>query len=261
MSISTERSTIYTSGTWHAYPGAEDEFVSAWEQFAAWASTMPGAGRLQLVRDLHEPARFVSFGDWASLEQVRAWKRSPEFRERMARVLQHVDEFRPAELMLIASAEHGTNDSDGDTISSVNYKKDGIAIFDATPETVFAYMSAGDHPHAAFKSHRLVGISNGVVSVEAEVYNPDGSTFETTIEHRLDSPKGIETTMSGGPFDGARFTHSYTALGSRTKVDLEGDFPALPGMSEADELAMIDGFFTTVFDEDTATLRTWSPVA
>jgi len=30
-------------------------------------------------------------------------------------------------------------------------------------------------------------------------------------------------------------------------------------LSEADELAMIDGFFTSVFDEDTATLRTWSP--
>jgi len=41
-------------------------------------------------------------------------------------------------------------------------------------------------------------------------------------------------------------------------VDLEGDFPAFPGMPEADELAMIDGFFTTVFAEDTATLRTWT---
>ncbi len=43
------------------------------------------------------------------------------------------------------------------------------------------------------------------------------------------------------------------------KVDLEGDFPLLPGMPEADELAMIDGFFTTVFAEDSATLKTWSP--
>jgi hypothetical protein len=41
--------------------------------------------------------------------------------------------------------------------------------------------------------------------------------------------------------------------------DAVGDFPSLPGMSEADELAMIDGFFTTIFDEDTATLKTWSP--
>jgi hypothetical protein len=92
----------------------------------------------------------------------------------------------------------------------------------------------------------------------AEVYNPDGSTFTTTIKHKLNPPKGIETTMIGGAFDGARFTHSYTPTGGRTKVDLEGDFPAFPGMSEADELKMIDGFFTMVFAEDMATLRSWS---
>ncbi|PWU25128.1 MAG: hypothetical protein C5B48_02895 [Candidatus Rokuibacteriota bacterium] len=144
---------------------------------------------------------------------------------------------------------------------SVHYKKTPIATFDTTPEKLFQYMSAGGHPHAAFKSHRLAGIAKGVVTVNAEVYNPDGSTFETTIEHRLDPPKGIETTMHGGPFDGARFVHSYTQLGDRTRVELEGDFPSLPGMSEAEELAMIDGFFTTIFDEDAATLRTWSPAA
>jgi hypothetical protein len=218
------------------------------------------AGRrpLQLVRDLREPERFVGFGEWASLEQVRDWKCSPEFRERMAQVLQHVDQFQPAELTLIASAEHGTT-INKETTMGVHYKKDGIAIFDAPPEKLFRYMSAGDHPHAALKSHRLVGVSDGRVALDAEVYNPDGSTFETRIEHRLDPPNGIETTMTGGHFDGARFVHTYTPIGDRTKVDLEGDFPALPGLSEAEELAMIDGFFTMTFDEDTATLRTWSP--
>jgi heme-degrading monooxygenase HmoA len=242
-------STIYTSGSWQPSPGSEDAFVAAWQQFAAWASARPGAGKLQLVRDLGRPERFMSFGDWESIEQVRDWKSSPEFRERMARVLQHVDEFQPSELTVVASA------------TRVHYRKDEIATFEATPDKVFAYMSSGGHPHAAFKSHRLVGEANGLVTLSAEVYNPDGSTFETRIEHRLDRPRGIETTMHGGPFDGARFVHTYTPLGDRTSVALEGDFPALPGMSEADELVMIDGFFTTVFDEDTATLRTWSPGA
>jgi heme-degrading monooxygenase HmoA len=251
--------TIYTSGTWKPNPGSDKPFVAAWEEFAAWASSMPGAGRLQLVRDLREPERFVSFGAWESLEQVRAWKSSPEFRERMAQVLQHVDDFQPVELTLIAAAERGTIQREEEEAMSVHYEKPAIATFEATPERLFQYMSAGGHPHAAFKSHNLVGVSDGVVTVSAEVYNPDGSTFETTIEHRLDPPHGIETTMTGGPFDGARFVHSYTPLGDRTKVDLEGDFPSVPGMSEADELAMIDGFFTTVFDEDTITLRTWSP--
>ena len=101
-------STLYTSGTWKPNGGSEDAFVAAWEQFAAWASGMPGAGRLRLARDMREPERFISFGDWDSLEQVRAWKSSPEFRERMARVRQHVDAFEPVELDLIATADGGS---------------------------------------------------------------------------------------------------------------------------------------------------------
>jgi heme-degrading monooxygenase HmoA len=251
--------TVYTSGTWTTNPGSEEAFVAAWQRFAAWASTMPGAGRLHLVRDLREQQRFVSFGSWDSIDEVRAWKTSPEFRDRMAQVLQHVDEFQPAELRLVSSTENGTVDHEESEAMSIHYKKDGIAVFDAAPAKIFAYMSAGGHPHAAFKSHRLAGVDDHVVTVTAEVYNPDGSTFETTIRHRLDPPNGIETTMSGGPFDGARFVHSYTPVAEQTKVDLEGDFPLLPGVPEADELAMIDGFFTTVFAEDEATLRTWSP--
>jgi alkyl hydroperoxide reductase subunit AhpC len=141
----------------------------------------------------------------------------------------------------------------------VRYRKDGIATFDATPETIFQYMSAGGHPHAAFKRHELKGVTENVVTVEAEVYNPDGSTFTTTVSHRLNAPSSIETTMTGGGFDGARFTHTYTPRGDTTQVDVEGDFPPMPGMSEADELQMIDGFFTMVYAEDTETLRQWTP--
>jgi alkyl hydroperoxide reductase subunit AhpC len=143
----------------------------------------------------------------------------------------------------------------------VHYRKEGIATFDAPTEKIFRYMSAGDHQHAAFKSHKLVDVAENLVTVEAEVYNPDGSTFKTTIKHTLNPPTGVETTMTGGAFDGARFVHSYTPIGDRTKVDLDGEFPALPGMSEADELKMLDGFFTMAFSEDTASLRTWSPGA
>jgi heme-degrading monooxygenase HmoA len=241
--------TVYTSGTWKPTPGREEAFVEAWKNFAAWASRIPGAGRLQLTRDLHDEGRYVSFGDWASEDAVRGWKDSPEFKERMAQVLQHVGEFQPAELGLVATAATPT----------VHYEKDAVATFDVPVERVFAYMSAGNHPHRAFKSHRLVGVAGNVVTVAVEAFDEDGSTTEMTVEHRLDPPKGIVTTMAGGHFDGATFVHSYTALGDRTKVDLAGDFPALPGMSEAEELAMIDGFFTMVFGEDAETLRTWSP--
>jgi heme-degrading monooxygenase HmoA len=49
----------------------------------------------------------VSLAPWDSLDAVRAWKADPEMRERLARVLQHVDDFRSAELDVVASATHG----------------------------------------------------------------------------------------------------------------------------------------------------------
>jgi heme-degrading monooxygenase HmoA len=100
-------SEIYTTGTWAPYPGHEEEFVRAWIEFASWASNMPGAGVLSLTRDIQDTGRFISFGGWESLGQVRAWKGSPEFRERMAQVQQHVAEFRPSELRVVATADAG----------------------------------------------------------------------------------------------------------------------------------------------------------
>jgi len=142
---------------------------------------------------------------------------------------------------------------------TVHYQHDGIAMFPVPTEMVFRYMSAGGHQHAAFKSHRLVDASGDVVTIEAEIYNPDGTTFSTTIEHRLNQPTGVETRMIGGAFDGATFTHTYTSVEGRTRVDLDGEFPDMPGLAAADELAMIDGFFTMVFDEDAESLTTWAP--
>ena len=100
-------SEIYTSGSWQPNAGSDEAFVEAWSSFASWASAMTGAGTLRLVRDLNEPGHYVSFGDWENIDRVRAWKSSPEFRERMAQVLQHVDTFRPTELELVAAVEDG----------------------------------------------------------------------------------------------------------------------------------------------------------
>lgn len=97
---------VYTTGTWTPAAGKEQAFVEAWSQFAAWASERAGAGRLRLAKDAHN-GRYVSFGNWAGIDAVRAWKSAPEFRDRLARVLQHVDAFEPAELAVVAAFEDG----------------------------------------------------------------------------------------------------------------------------------------------------------
>jgi len=98
---------VYTTGTWKPNAGEEDAFVDAWGEFACWASDMPGAGTVRLARDLRDPERFVSFAAWDSIEAVRDWKSSPEFKERMSRVQQHVDKFAPTELEMVAAFARG----------------------------------------------------------------------------------------------------------------------------------------------------------
>ena len=102
---------LATTGIWMVNPTKEVEFIEAWTAFAAWASAMPGAGPLRLGRDTGNPLRFVSFGAWESTEAVRAWKSQPEFRARIAQVLQFVDDFHPTELDIIAVCTNGTSTS------------------------------------------------------------------------------------------------------------------------------------------------------
>src|ERR671935_1054418 len=93
----------YTMGFWTAKAGEEDAFVAAWTEFAEWMKAHPGVRTMRLVRDLNEPAKFISFADWDGIEAIHAWKSTPEFRERIARVKQHTDEFTAAEAELAVS--------------------------------------------------------------------------------------------------------------------------------------------------------------
>lgn len=96
--------SVYTTGSWRPFPDREEVFLDAWQDFAEWAATLPGAGATVLARDLRDPERFVSFMAWESLEAVRAWKTHPEFKARMSLVQQHVDRFAPTETEVVRRA-------------------------------------------------------------------------------------------------------------------------------------------------------------
>jgi heme-degrading monooxygenase HmoA len=99
---------IFTSGRFEVEPGHEEAFIDAWSEFAAWASERPGAGTLRLFRDVRSPVRFVSLGQWEDAEAVRAWKSSPEFKERIGRVVKQAKEFEPTEHVTLAKVTGGT---------------------------------------------------------------------------------------------------------------------------------------------------------
>ncbi|GAC1473768.1 MAG: hypothetical protein PVSMB7_28110 [Chloroflexota bacterium] len=110
---------LMTTGTWIVHPAKEDAFKEAWLTFALWASSMPGAGTLQLGRDTADAQRFVSTGVWMDEASVRTWKSLPEFRERMARLLQYVDDFTPREIEIVATAVQGSSHDRAHVIGGV----------------------------------------------------------------------------------------------------------------------------------------------
>ena len=94
--------SVYTTGSWQPFPGQEEAFIAAWEEFAGWAAGLDGAGDAILARDVREEGRYVSFLGWDDMEAVRGWKGHSEFKERMSRVQQFVDKFAPTELEVVA---------------------------------------------------------------------------------------------------------------------------------------------------------------
>ncbi|HYZ19185.1 MAG TPA: antibiotic biosynthesis monooxygenase family protein [Gaiellaceae bacterium] len=99
---------IFTHGRFEVAPENEEAFVEAWSEFAAWVSQRPGAQTLRLVRDIRNPGRFVSFGQWDDADAVRDWKSSPEFKERIGRVVKQAKQFEPTELVTLVSVMGGT---------------------------------------------------------------------------------------------------------------------------------------------------------
>ena len=95
---------IYSHGNWQVDAANEEAFRTAWLEFVDWAGRQPGAGRFRLLRDLSVPGRYASFGDWSDRANVDDWKNAPEFREKLANVLQHVSEFEASEYELAAAA-------------------------------------------------------------------------------------------------------------------------------------------------------------
>lgn len=99
---------VYTTGSWRPFAGSEQAFLDAWEEFANWSAQLPGAQQAVLARDLRDPERFVSIVGWDDLDAVRAWKSSPEFKPRMARVQRYVDKFAPTEISVVAASAAGS---------------------------------------------------------------------------------------------------------------------------------------------------------
>jgi heme-degrading monooxygenase HmoA len=94
----------YVSGDWRVSAGSEEEFVARWLAFTGWSlENASGARSFVLIRDMEQPQHFLSFGTWADLESVRAWRATTEFARLLGRCRELCDEFHAGDYSLAAS--------------------------------------------------------------------------------------------------------------------------------------------------------------
>jgi len=129
-------------------------------------------------------------------------------------------------------------------------------VFDAPIDKVWKYVDDGMmHNHTSFKMTNVLEQKGNMLTVQAEVNNPGGKgTHKETWKFVFNRPKGFDFEYLSGPMKGSRHTHSYTAMGNRTKVEVVGDFRA-EGMDDAATKKAVLAYFQEVFAEDSAALK------
>lgn len=138
----------------------------------------------------------------------------------------------------------------------VHVKDDGV--FDASIDKIWKYLgdeSPGVHNHRSIAGARTVENRGNEMVQEMEMRNPDGKTTRMeTWRFVMNPPSGFEMESLSGASKGTRYTHRYTPMGAKTRVEVEGDF-RMQGMDETATRKAALGYLSDLFNEDNAALK------
>jgi hypothetical protein len=137
----------------------------------------------------------------------------------------------------------------------VHLTDDGV--FDAPVEKIWRYLQdTTGHKHGSVRVAKVLEQSDKGMTAEFEVKNPDGSWMKETWKMAFNPPKGHSMEVTTGPRKGTKQTHTYTPMGDKTKVFVEGDF-RIEGLDDAATKKAVLGYLEVVFNEDNALLRNY----
>jgi len=138
----------------------------------------------------------------------------------------------------------------------VKVRDDGV--FEAPIEKIWKYLgdeTPGVHNHRSIVGSRTVENRGSETVFEWEMQNPDGKTTrKETWRMAVNPPTGFEMESLSGVSKGTKYMNRYTPMGSKTRVEVEGEFH-MQGMDEASTRKAALGFLAEVFDEDNAALK------
>jgi len=128
-------------------------------------------------------------------------------------------------------------------------------VFDHPIEKIWKYLNDEEgHKHSSVKMSKAIEQSDKGMTAEFEVKNPDGSWRKEMWKMSFNPPHGFSLEITSGPMKGTKHTHTYTPMGNKTKVSVEGEFVA-QGMDDATLRKAALMMLEQVFNEDSANLR------
>jgi ligand-binding SRPBCC domain-containing protein len=137
----------------------------------------------------------------------------------------------------------------------VHVKDDGV--FDAPLEKIWRFLQSNEkHEHKAIKSSKVLEQKGANMTIETEMMNPDGTTRMETWQMTFNPPQGFTIEVVSGRMKGTKHTHTYTPMGNKTRVEVEGEFHA-QGMDDNAIRKAALAMLAEVFDEDNASLKSF----
>jgi ligand-binding SRPBCC domain-containing protein len=128
-------------------------------------------------------------------------------------------------------------------------------VFDEPLEKIWRYLNDDQgHQHSSVKMSKVLEQSEKGMTAEFEVKNPDGSWRKEMWKMSFNPPTGFSLEITSGPMKGTKHSHTYTPMGNKTKVTVEGEFVA-QGMDETTVKKAALMMFEQVFNEDAANLK------
>ena len=130
-------------------------------------------------------------------------------------------------------------------------------VYDHPVEKIWRYLNDDKgHQHSSIRMLKAIEQSDKGMVAEFEVKTRDGTWRKEMWKMSFNPPKGFSLEITSGPMKGTKHTHTYTPMGDKTKVTVEGEF-LTQGMDDATIKKAALTRLEEVFNEDAANLRTY----
>jgi len=130
-------------------------------------------------------------------------------------------------------------------------------MFDAPVEKIWRFLNDDNsHQHSSLKFSKVLEQTDKGMTAEVDVMRPGEPSHKETWKMSFNPPKGFSLEITSGPMKGTKHSHTYTPMGNKTKVVVEGEIVA-QGMDDASLKKAVLGMFEQVFNEDSAALKNY----